>query len=178
MITVEVHKTPTGNIVGDTYRLYREAFTPLLKVAVQNHMLSFTAFNAIWNLSAIEKHVVYVDGELAGISVVTNKLHAWDLISPQYFEDNYPEQYHTGRIWYVGFVCVDANYQKSGAFQEMLASMTAGRKTDLFFMDFCKTNLDKKIILLCTRALSQQDPTVIMDLEDVQEFWKVEWENV
>ncbi len=165
----------SAEMMAETYRLYEEAFTPLTKLAVQNHMMSYTDFENVWLNPWLEKHLGYVDGELAAMSVVTNNLAQWSLISPQYFEAKYPKEYYANQIWYVGFVCVAGKYQNSGMFTEMLKSMITDRQIDLFFMDFCKVNLDKKIIALTTRALQCLDSGVMISQEDVQEFWKVEW---
>ncbi len=175
MIEVKIKDIVNGPLFHQAYDLYVQAFRLLRKLAVQNHEMSFNEFSDVMHSMSIEKHLAYVDGELAGISVVTKHLYTWPLISPEYFETKYPEHFAKQQIWYVGFVCVADKYQKTGTFQAMLESMTEHRKQGLFFMDFCKSNIDRKIILLCTRALSRLNPSVSMDREDVQEFWKVEW---
>jgi len=178
MLSVQIYTLPDEDYVIDSsYDMYKIAFRPLLKLAAQNHMMDYYEFEQMWHNPYIEKHVVYDDGELVGLSVVTRHLNQWSLISEAYFEHNFPEHFDSGTLWYVGFVCVANKYQSSGAFQMLLESMSDNRKDGMFFMDFCTHNLDRKIITLCTRALTSSDPTATMTHVDSQEFWVVRWAN-
>lgn len=177
-MTIQVKKfnlPDSEQIIAESYKVYEQSFKPLRKVAVQNHMMSYSEFVDMWQNPWLEKYLGYVDGDLAGMSVMTNKLDEWPLISPEYFETKYPEEYYSSRVWYFGFSCIVNEHQKSGLFKAMLSLMAAGRQLDLFFMDFCKSNIDKKILMLVLRTLQSLDEGVMLTQEDVQEFWKVEW---
>ena len=83
-------------------------------------------FNAMMEDRRVTKYVV-VDPErgdrLAGLATMTNVLESVPLISPDYFAARWPERYAEGRIWYVGFVAVEPDYQGTGVFADIVGTM-------------------------------------------------------
>lgn len=157
--------------VAQVWSFYRRTFAPLAKLAVNRHVLHESEFAEIAADPLIEKHTAHDDaGRVVGLATITNHLSHWPLVSPDWFAHHHPELYRRGQVWYVGFVGARANHLN--VFTGLLESMTAGRRnTDVFYMDFCKVNVDRGIIALCERRLSEFDSRVRMTEVDSQSFW-------
>lgn len=150
---------------------YQRMFSPLARLAVNRHVLLRREFDEIMSDPRIEKHTAIDSaGRIVGMSVVTNRLDRWPLVSPEYFAFHHPDAYASGTIWYVGFVGVLPS--RLNVFQGLLESMTAGRRNEgLFYMDFCSFNLQRGIVDLCQRRLAEVDGRVHMQRMDDQSFW-------
>jgi hypothetical protein len=103
--------------------LYRDAFTELNRLTVQNHMMSIPEFEAMAADTRIRKYTEWdAAGEMVGLSVMTNQLAAWPYVSAPYFEHHYPDLYDRGAIWYIGFVCA-AKTAPRETFSRLIAAM-------------------------------------------------------
>jgi hypothetical protein len=126
----------------DAWHLYRDAFTDLARLAAQRHLMTRAELAQVCTDERIVKYVA-IDGAgvLRGLSVMTNDLDAWPLISPPYFEHHWPTLYEQRRIWYLGFACVtDPGTVAAGAvFAKLIEQMwqVPSGNRGMVWMDFC-----------------------------------------
>lgn len=162
----------------DAWQLYTGSFAGLDGQAIQAHLMPEEAFSDIRDDKAIEKHMVRDDdGRMIGLSVLTNRLESWPLVSAAALRNRYPAEAAAGRIWYVGFVCVEQSARGMGAFPALLESMTDGRRDDgIFIMDYCQERIQQGIVrsvqLILTRINGTEPAASRLDS---QEFWAVDF---
>jgi hypothetical protein len=119
------------------YKLYDGLFSPINELAAQRHLMTEVEFGEVAYDERVTKYLAYDDrviGEdLTGMSVMTNDLDAWPLISPPYFRRHYPRLYEARQIWYVGFV----GAARPGVFDALVAEMFPRTAAGMVCMDFC-----------------------------------------
>lgn len=115
----------------DAWAAYNKAFEPVRRRAMQKHVMSWEEWCDVVEDPYVQKHLALDDnGQLAGMSVITNHLPAWHWIEERYFEAHYPRQWASGAVWYVGFVFTvgagrgaHAELREVHAFSELIRSM-------------------------------------------------------
>ncbi len=137
-------KMDVGPGLLEAWQAYADAFREVNTLAVNRHLMTFDEFIHIAQDERVIKYLAYEDGELAGMSCITNDLAAWDfLIAPEYFERNYPEKYARRAIWYIGFV-----FSVGGVphvFRDLLGEMYPQVLAcdGMFVQDFCTYNVNR-----------------------------------
>jgi hypothetical protein len=168
MVEVDVRRVLYAEEATAAWTLYRNVFDHVNEEAAQRHLMTFEEYAEVVADNEVEKYLAWHSGRLVGVSTITPAMSHWPLVSPRYFEKHWPGR----RWWYVGFVGTNSVGRKYGAFKDLLATMTAGRREDgLFFMDFCQYNLNRGIVKHCAEVLEEIDDRVKMQRVDVQEFW-------
>jgi hypothetical protein len=163
----------TSEDVDDLWGFYRTAFEPLRVLAVQEHMMSRSAFEEVLADKRVQKWVTYQDdGTPLALAVITNDLEAWPLISPPYFEHRWPEQYAAGHIWYTGFVAVAEGAPPmtfAALINKMAEQIVAVR--GVCAMDYAKVNVDRNLPAGAHRAIRRRFPDEVYDFLDTQSFY-------
>lgn len=128
---------PDDEQTAEAYKLYVELFTPINELAAQRHLMTWREFRDVMSDGRIMKYLAYADDampyKLVGMSVMTNDLDAWPLISPPYFRRHFPELYEARQIWYVGFV----GAARPHVFSRLVAEMYPATSAGIVCMDFC-----------------------------------------
>lgn len=120
------HDALDAAVGAQGWRLYESAFEELRTRAVQRHLMTRAEFDGVMADPRVTKYVVRDrdrGGRMSGLATMTNHLDAMPLISPDFFAHRWPERYRQRRIWYVGFVAVDPDYQGTGVFAEVVGAM-------------------------------------------------------
>ena len=87
--------------------MYEQAFGPLRVLAVARQVLTEEEFGAeldnprVWKYLALDS-----DGELAGLTTLSDDLSTMPWISPEYFEHHYPREWSRRAVFYVGVTLV------------------------------------------------------------------------
>lgn len=123
---LSTHLVLDGPLAHDGWRLYQAAFEDLRIRAVQRHLMTRDEYDTVMDDPRVTKYVVIDPARgdrMAGLATMTNRLEAIPLISPDYFAHRWPERYRQRRIWYVGFVAVEPDYQGTGVFADIVGAM-------------------------------------------------------
>lgn len=136
--------------------LYREAFEEIDTLAVQRHLLTELELLDIWGDPRVQKWVAFEGGEPVGVSVITNDLDAWPLISPRYFARHHAERYSSRRIWYIGFVFGAPG--QTAVFTELISAMAPQvvEGAGMAVMDFASYNVNVRHIDRATGLLMRR----------------------
>jgi hypothetical protein len=172
-IVDEVHET----LIEDAWELYHEAFKELNALAVQRHLMYRTEFDEVMLDSRVQKYLcLNDDGTLCGLSTYTNHLEAVPLISPQYFERRWPQHYAERRIWYVGFVAVQAGAPVT-TFASLIGAMHETSTRDaITALDVCARTDEIRHLPRAVRVLLRRlSGNVRMERLDEQSYWLYEF---
>ncbi|OLB77386.1 MAG: hypothetical protein AUI14_16390 [Actinobacteria bacterium 13_2_20CM_2_71_6] len=173
----ELHES----LVEDAWALYHEAFRELNTLAVQRHLMYRSEFDDVMRDRRVQKYLCLDDnGELCGLSTYTNNLDAVPLISPQYFQRRWPEHYEQGRIWYIGFVAVNAKGRADHAIAEMIREMhaVAAAHYGIVGLDVCRVNNELRRLprAVGMSVLRLGGPgSVQVERADEQSYWLYEF---
>jgi hypothetical protein len=172
MTVTQLRPTATLPEVAEAWTLYTDVFAEVNALAAQRHLMTAEEFTAVYHDPRILKFYVHDQaGDLAGMSVLTQDLDAWPLISPPFFARRWPQHYARKAIWYVGFVGV-APHQLHG-FRELVRNMYAhvSSNNGIAVMDFCTHNLTRRRLPAITlKLLAGINPAAGMQTADTQSF--------
>jgi len=158
--------------IDDAWALYLRIFTEINELAAQRHLMTADEFAAVYHDPNVLKFYIHDDaGKLAGMSVLTQDLDAWPLISPRYFARRWPEHYARKAIWYVGFVGVVPHH--SHGFRELVNNMYAHvhANAGIAVMDFCTYNMtQRRLPAITLKLLRWINPAASIETADAQTF--------
>lgn len=179
-MNIEVKPSLTTGETHSAWDLYSEVFADINLLAAQRHLMSWFEFDEMCAEPVIQKHLAYDGDDLIGMSVITNELRAWPLISPEFFAHRFPQQYKHKAIWYVGFVGCRPVGRAVHAFSELIRSMwpQVMDSHGLAVMDYCAYNVAMN--RLPERSLKVQqrlNPLVVMERIDSQGFYAFDHGN-
>jgi hypothetical protein len=121
--------------------LYQTVMEEIDTLAANRHQLYDHECRKIWQNDRIQKWIGFDGTTPVGMSVITNSLHDWPLISPRFFKRLDPERYEFRKIWYVGFIGIQPDADVT-LYAELIKAMAPqvieddGRAA----MDFCSYN--------------------------------------
>lgn len=173
MTITEQRRTPVNHPdLDQTWELYSSIFAEIDTLAVQRHLMTYAEFADVYKNPDVLKFYAYGDaGELVGMSVLTQHLPAWPLISPRYFQRHWPEHFARQAIWYVGFVGCLPN--QSHGFRTLIADMYPHviGNDGVAVMDFCTYNiLERRLPEVTLKLLNRLNPAAGMQTADTQSF--------
>lgn len=163
---------PVRPQLEQAWTLYSDIFAEINTLAAQRHLMSAEEFTAVYHDRRVLKFYVHdQDGHLAGMSVLTQHLDAWPLISPQFFARRWPEHYARKAIWYVGFTGVTA--RQPHGFRELVRDMYThiSSNAGIAVMDCCTHNSARlRLPLITLKLLAGINPAASMQTADSQSF--------
>lgn len=163
-----------GDLLEESWKLYLQSFDPLRRLAVQRHVMYADEFDAVMADPRVDKYLAFgADGSLQGLSTMTADPLAVPLVSPEYFAHRWPDRYHAGRIYYIGFVGVHPDSHGSGVFGEMVKTMTqqVAVADGLAVLDVCTYNKDRLHLPSAINSLAATwAPRVRMEILDAQTY--------
>lgn len=175
-----VEKVDDDATLEDLWKLYYDAFKDLNTQAVQRHMYHRGEFDEVMRDPRIQKHLCYDDGgALLGVSTYTNDLDAVPLLSPEYFQRRWPDDYAARKIWYIVFVAVHPEAQTSDAFRSMVEQMylIASRVNGKVGLDICNFNDTTHRMSRVFRAMIRRwhGSSMVFGRIDQQSYWLYEF---
>jgi ribosomal protein S18 acetylase RimI-like enzyme len=168
------------------WSVYQAAFDHLRTRAAQRHLMLPREFDAVMADERVTKLLVFHESgdhvpgleRLVAMSTLTNELDAMPLISPEYYAHRWPVEYAEGRIWYVGFLAVDSDYQGTGAAVLLVGEVTRHltETGGVIAADFCTHNENKMklptLFLRMARTYASGGSLVRLD---AQTYWACEF---
>lgn len=112
---IEVREKAVVEDAGEVDRLwsiYDAAFTPLLAATPMRHgSYSRPEFEEILRDPDFRKHLAYVEGDLAGLCVITTRLDKIPWISHRYYAQRFPDLAARGKVFFLAGVVIHPTYQ-------------------------------------------------------------------
>src|ERR1700710_487718 len=103
-MSVSTQQVVSGDLLEAAWKLYQQSFDELRRLAVQRHVMYAEEFDAVMLDARVDKYLIFnTEGDLMGVGTITNQLESMPLVSPDYFEDRWPERYRAGHVFYIGF---------------------------------------------------------------------------
>jgi hypothetical protein len=178
-ISIQEVRVLPADLMDEAWTFYTETFAELRTLAVQRHVYRRDEFEAQMTDERVLKYVSYdSDGRIRGLATATDDLHAVPLISPDYFEHCWPDLYARRRIFYVGFVAVQAGARGTGVFVALLRRMGERilAEQSIMVLDVCAHNEAAhdlpNVVSLATGRLAGKVNTRLLDS---QSYWLYEF---
>lgn len=168
---------PHSDDVDEGWQMYCRIFDSVNTEAAQRHLMYWDEFLAVMQDDSVIKYFLQNDdGSLTGLSVLTNRLKSWPLISAPYFEKYFPDYYARDAIWYCGFVGVERSGTSKPVhgFRTLVCAMLEDIHSNngMTVMDFCHYNVARKRLPYVTASLLESlHPDTRMAQIDAQQFW-------
>lgn len=160
---------------GEYWSLYENAFEDLRSQAVQRHLMIRPEFDELMLDKRVAKYVIRDEERhrVAALATMTNDLESMHLISPDYFRRRWPELYSRRRIWYVGFVAVDPDYQGTGAMTLLIQAMArdVGGSSGMVCLDICEHETRQHLATAIEQLANTYMPGVQRERLDAQVYW-------
>lgn len=177
-ITVRCTGAAPAELVDQFWPLYEESFGPLRTLAAARQVLTPEEFSEEMRDGRIWKYVAYdEDGQMIGLTTMTDTLEAVPWISPEYFRHKYPEHAARNAIFYLGITLVKPSMRNRAVFFAMLrpAVQRVVLRRGVGFYDVCGYNdttfsFGEGIERLLHRLAKVEVSTV-----DVQTYYGVEF---
>jgi hypothetical protein len=179
--TIRMYTTAGLSLMRDLWEMYAKAFEEIDTLAVQSHMMTYEQFVEVMLDERIRKYVATDPAGVTGLSLLTNRLRAWPLISPRYFERHWPRHYADESVWYVGFVAVADRNTDHTLFPKLIAQMYEPVRDSggVAVMDFCSYNIATRRLPAVTQAILRRlNPSTVGAPIDEQQFWLWEFPNL
>ncbi len=176
-LAIALHIDP--ETADELWPLYLSSFDVLRIQAAQRHVMTRTEFDDLMQDDRIDKIVIRDrrDRAIASLSIMTNRFDAVPLVSGAYFRERWPEHYDSGRVWYVGFVAVRPEYQRTRAMGVIIQHVVAqgGREGGVFAVDICEYNEETHRLPAAIARLGRAfNPGVTQIRLDAQVYWAYE----
>lgn len=105
----------TGALAERLWELYFEAFAPLAALASARHLLTEEEFAEELGDRRIDKIVGFDDdGQPVGFIARTQDLDVVPWISPDAYRARFPDQFATGRLYFLPIMAISPRYQGQG----------------------------------------------------------------
>lgn len=96
--------TMDEGLIEEFYDLYSLAFDPLKRHSVARQVLTRQEFAEQMLDERVVKYVARNDaGDPLGLTTLTNAIDSVPWVSPDYFEEHYPDHWARGAVYYLGF---------------------------------------------------------------------------
>jgi hypothetical protein len=175
-----VHCVP-AHLREPLWALYGRAFETLRVNAVQSHLMDRRSFEDQLDDARVGKYVV-ADEERAGrpcaLATLTNDLDAMPLVSQDFFAHRWPQLHRDGKVWYLGYLAIDPDYQGTGAVGLAVGRIceTVAARGGVVGLDICEYNeATMRLPMAIGRLARTFTPGVTLQRLDAQVYWAYEF---
>jgi Acetyltransferase (GNAT) family len=164
----------------ELWPLYEASFSPLAARAAQRHLMTRAEFDEAMIDDRVDKIVVrdHRAGDApACLAAISNRLNAVHLVSPDYYANRWPEHYRAGRIWYITFVAVHPDYQRTYAIAKVMERLCqfAAQDGGIIAADICEFNEETlRFPTTIARLCKAFNPGIRRERLDAQVYWAYE----
>jgi hypothetical protein len=176
---VQVFDALPADLLEPAWEFYRTTFAPLSTRAATRHLMTRPEFEALVADRRALKFLTTDDGGLTGLSVMSADLDAVPLISPPFFEANWPERYAENRLVYCVFIGAVPGDRGDGVFvalqqeiyDRMVAPVDAAVLLDICMWNETTLRLPWAVEGILTRISGSARATRV----DSQSYWLYEF---
>jgi hypothetical protein len=157
------------------YGMYADAFTPFAERAAMCHLLTEDAFGALLANPRVMKIVAWDNtGAPIGLTTLTTDLST-EQIAAEFYTRRYPAAHAAGELYYIGFLLVRADAQRSGVLPRLLRALVEQVSTDggVIAFDVCGYNDETMQYAKMASALAAQIRPSTLEQIDVQTYYAV-----
>jgi len=153
---------------------YHAAFAPLASLSPIRQVFSDADFIAEMANPAIVKFLARdLSGAICALSTLTNDLSTQPWLSPEYYEQRYPEHFAEGRLYYVGALLVMPEHQ-GGPWAHMLLTSVIrwlARRSAIATFDCCSFNVEAVQLPRLISLVSRREAIGHLDELGSQHFY-------
>lgn len=118
--TIVCSRRPRPDLRAHFWSLYEQSFGPLRVRAAARQVLTEDEFAAELDNPRVWKYVALdTQGELAGLTTLTDDVSTMPWISPDYFAHRYPDEWSRQAVFYVGVTLVRPDMRRDHVFTMM-----------------------------------------------------------
>lgn len=155
------------------YELYLGAFEHLKRRSATRQVLTRSEFFAQMTDPRVDKYIAWgADGAPIGLTTLTRHLGSVPWVSPEFFEDRYPEQWARGAVYYLGFTLAHPTQRHRSFVETMLCVGIEEMVVEgaVIAYDACAYNEAALRFSDRVRSVLQSYPSSRLDLVDTQSF--------
>ena len=152
----------------------RLAFGPLRVRAAARQVLTEAEFAAELRNPRVWKYVAFdPDGQLAGLTTLTDDVSTMPWISPEYFAHHYPEQWGRGAVFYVGVTLVRPEMRHDQVFAMMAkhVALRVSAARGVLGYDICGYNDQTRALARVTERILNRVADFDVRKADVQTYY-------
>lgn len=172
--TLTCTRRPAPDLKDSFWSLYEESFGPLRVRAVARQVLTECEFAAELTNPRIWKYVARdPQGQLAGLTTLTDDLSTMPWVSPDYFEHRYPDEWSRSAVFYVGVTLVRPDMRRDRVWA-MMATHVAQRVAaagGVLGYDICGHNDQDRSLGRATAKLLPRVADFHVGAVDVQTYY-------
>jgi hypothetical protein len=174
-ISVEV--SVAGAAADDLYEIYKAAFVPLATRAAIDHTLPRHEFQQLLDAPTVYKVVGWDHSDRpVGLVTFTADLATDHIVSESFYAERYPEEYASGRLFYLGFLLVRPDAQR-GAVLPQLCNVVMSHVSDqggIIAFDVCRFNDETfKLSQVCAMIAKRNRRGASIETVDVHSFYAI-----
>lgn len=166
------HSRP--DLKASFWELYQDSFGPLRVLAAARQVLTEDEFTAeledprIWKYVAVDSQ-----GELAGLTTLTDDISTMPWISPEYFEHHYPDEWRRGAVFYGGISLVRPDMRRYPVFARMMTCLAqrVAAAQGVFAFDICGYNDQERSLARATEKILNRVADFQMQAVDIQTYY-------
>lgn len=106
-LTITSQAVLAAEVVDRCYGIYRDGFASMQAEAAALHAFTAAEFSREMSDGRVDKYLADVDGDVVGLTTLTNDLTAVPWIEPQFYDRRWPDKVQRGEMFYLGFVVVE-----------------------------------------------------------------------
>ena len=172
--TIVCSRRPRPDLRAHFWSLYEQSFGPLRVRAAARQVLTEDEFAAELDNPRVWKYVALdTQGELAGLTTLTDDVSTMPWISPDYFAHRYPEETSRQAVFYVGVTLVRPDMRRDHVFTMMakhVGNRVAAARGVLGY-DICAYNDQDRSLGRVTARLLNRLSTFEVRPIDVQTYY-------
>ncbi len=167
-------------VVGDRaealWQMYREAFEPLVGLAMQKHLWSRSEILEELANEQIVKFIGWRGDVPVGMCMITNNLELVPMISPAFLRERFPEHAQRNSIFYGIMIFVRAGHRGQTLFARLTTHMAqeTALHSGVVLFDMCMYNRENGSLDVNLGRLARPFKHSSMSLVDQQTWFAVE----
>ncbi len=171
LVTVEA--VPSQATWSDLWDLYYEAFEPLQRLALLNHLYPRSSFEELLADDRVTKLIAWVSGRPVGLAMITNELTLVPQISPPFLHARYPDETARRAVFFGIMVLVSDSRRRSAVFARLVAGMAqiTAEASGVVVFDICRHNQEAVELDRQIGSFTRWFPGSTFDQVDEQKYY-------
>ena len=165
--------TMDEHLIEEFYELYSLAFDPLKRHSVARQVLTREEFTEQMVDDRVVKYVARSDsGDPLGLTTLTQALDSVPWVSPDYFEEHYPDQWARGAVYYLGFTLAHPSQRHLRFIETIIKVGIPGLANEraVVAYDVCAFNNEQLRFEERISGLLKDFPTARLEIVDTQSY--------
>jgi hypothetical protein len=174
---ISVELSVGGDAADRLYDIYAAAFVPLATRAAIDHTLPRHEFQELLDARNVYKVVGWDHCDRpVGLVTFTDDLTTDHIVSEPFYAERFPEEYSTGRLFYLGFLLVRPDAQRGAVLTQLCNVVMTYVSEDggIIAFDVCKFNDETfKLAQICGLIAKRNRRGASIETVDVHSFYAI-----